>query len=83
MNRLISLISHSLGLASSSESTWSEATDKNGRSVKRLVSRICLGNMGKKGMNNEAPAILNILPNVAPVVIKIYFMEFTKDFLPS
>lgn len=24
-----------------------------------------------------------IFPNVAPVEIKMYFMEFTNDFLPS
>ena len=40
----------------------------------KLVSKICLGNMGKNGNSKEAPATLNIFPNVEPVLMKIYFM---------
>ena len=39
----------------------------SGTSVRRLVNNIWLGSRGKKGRNNDAPAILNMLPKFAQV----------------
>jgi hypothetical protein len=45
------------GRATSSGSTRSVAMVISGRSVSRLVRRICLGNRGRKDRNREAPAM--------------------------
>jgi hypothetical protein len=50
----------------------------SGKSVIRLVSKICLGKRGRKERKREAPAMLNMLPKLALVAIKTYFMVFAK-----
>ena len=80
---LINFKSHFPGLVNCALSTLSDAIVKNGRSLIRLFNNICFGSIGKKGRKKDAAAMLNILPKVAPVDIKIYFIELTKDFLPS
>ncbi len=51
--------------------------------VKRFVNSTCLGSRGRNGRNIETPAMLNMLPKLALVAIKTYFMVFANVFLPS
>jgi len=83
MNRWMNLISQRCGLSTEMESTRSVAMVISGKSVNRLVSKICFGNRGRNGRNKEAPAILNILPKLALVAMKIYFMVLANVFLPA
>ena len=48
------------------------------RSVERFIIRIWLGRSGKKFRNSEAPAILNIFPKLAPVVMNTYLSVLSK-----
>ena len=41
-----------------------------------------MGSIGRKGMNSEAPAMLNILPKLALVVTKTYFSVLAKVVRP-
>jgi hypothetical protein len=52
-------------------------------SVRRLLSRICFGNIGRKGRKNHADFVLNILPKFELVAMKIYFRVFKNILLPS
>ena len=83
INFRISFMSHFRGATSSALCTLSDAMVMKGRSDIELVSRICLGSMGRKGKKRDAAATLSMLPKVAPVVIKIYFIELVKDLRPS
>ena len=47
------------------------------------MSRICVGSIGKNGKNNDAPAMLNILPKFELVPIKRYFMTLPNALRPS
>ena len=64
-------------------STLSEAMVISGKSVSKLVNKICLGNNGKKGKNKEAPAMLNILPKLELVAMNTYFKVLAKVVRPS
>ena len=55
----------------------------SGKSVSRLVSRICFGNNGRNGRNSDAPAMLNMLPKLALVAMKTYFSVFANVVRPS
>jgi hypothetical protein len=55
----------------------------SGKSVNRLVRRICFGSIGRKGRKREAPAILNIFPKLALDAMNTYFNVLAKVLLPS
>lgn len=50
----------------------------SGRSVIRLVKRICLGKRGRNVRKIDAPAILNILPKLALVAMNTYLRVLAK-----
>jgi hypothetical protein len=50
----------------------------SGKSVIKLVRRICENNMGRKGRKRDAPAMLNMFPKLALVAIKTYFNVLAK-----
>ena len=83
MKRRIMRKSQRIGRLTHSASTTSSAIWTSGISVSTFVLRICFGRSGKKGRISEIPAILNILPKFALVVMKIYLSVFAKVFLPS
>lgn len=83
MKLRINLISQCCGRCIASASTRSVAMVISGKSVNKLVSRICLGSNGRKGNNSEAPAILNMLPKLALVAIKTYFCVLANVLRPS
>ena len=64
-------------------STRSLAMVISGRSVRKLINRICLGSIGRKGRNSEAPAMLNMLPKLALVAMNTYFSVLAKVLRPS
>ena len=76
-------ISQRRGFSTISLSTVSVAMVVSGKSVNKLVSRICLGSRGRKGKKSDAPAMLNIFPKLALVAIKTYFMVLAKVLRPS
>ena len=55
----------------------------SGKSVIRLVSNICLGNNGRKGINSDTPAMLNMFPKFALVAIKTYLSVLANVVRPS
>ena len=55
----------------------------SGRSVSRFVRSTCLGRSGRNGRNSEAAAMLNMLPKLALVAMKTYFMVLAKVRRPS
>ncbi len=83
IKRLIKPRSQRCGVWMLMSSTRSVAMAISGKSVSRLVSKICLGSKGKNWRNSEAPAMLNMLPKLALVAIKIYFMVLVKVLRPS
>ncbi len=48
-----------------------------------LLSRICVGSIGRKGRNSDAPAMLNMLPKLELVPIMMYFMMLANVRRPS
>lgn len=54
----------------------------SGRSVRKLINRICLGSMGRKDRNSDAPAMLNIFPKLALVAVKTYLSVLAKVVRP-
>jgi hypothetical protein len=54
----------------------------SGKSVNKLVSRICVGNRGRKGKKRDAPVMLNMFPKLALVAMKTSFMVLAKVFRP-
>ena len=80
MKRTIKPISIRVGLSTIPGSTLSVEIVISGRSVSKFVSRICLGSRGRKCKNSDAPAMLNILPKLALVAIKIYLRVLTVRF---
>ena len=71
------------GRSTISRSTLSPAMAIAGKSVRKLVSRICMGSMGRKGKKSEAPAMLNMLPKLALVVMRTYLSVLAKVVRPS
>ena len=71
------------GCSTISASTLSVAMVISGKSVSRLVSRICLGSSGRNGRNSDAPAMLNMLPKLALVAMNTYFSVLAKVIRPS
>ncbi len=61
MNLRIKLISHYFGLLRNSSSTLSVGIVICDKSYIKLFSRICVGNIGRNGRNNEAPAMRTVL----------------------
>ena len=76
MNRSIVRTSQVTGLAISSSSTWSKGMAISDTSYSRLLRRIWIGNIGRNGRNNAAPAMLNILPKFELDPISTYFDTF-------
>ena len=83
MNRRMKEMSHFRGWIQSSRSMLSVAIAIDGKSVSRLVSNICLGSNGRNGSSKDAPAMLNILPKLALVAIKMYLMVLVNTRRPS
>ncbi len=54
-----------------------------GKSDRKLLSRICFGSSGRKGRKSDAPAMLNMLPKFALVVMKTYLSVLAKVRRPS
>jgi len=80
--RVISFTSYFWGDKSSSGATVSLAIITIGKSDKRLSNRICTGNIGKKGTNNEAVATAKKLPKLEARVALIYFVVLAKTRRP-
>lgn len=83
MKRLIRPMLHLPGLAVCSGSTESEAMASAGKSVMKLVIKICLGSIGRNGSMRDAPATLNIFPNVAPVELAGYRQQLRRQGLDT
>ena len=66
----------------SSGSTLSPAIIIDGMSARKLLSRICFARSGKNGMNNEAAAMLSMLPKFALVVIVRYLSVLANVLRP-
>ena len=71
------------GRSSCSGSTSSVAMVVPGKSVRKLISRIWLASSGRKGSTAAATAMLSMLPKLALVVVKTYFMVLAKVRRPS
>ena len=54
-----------------------------GRSDRKLLSRICLAASGRKGSSGVASAMLTMLPKLALVVMPMYFSVLAKVRRPS
>ncbi len=48
-----------------------------------LLSKICVGSIGRNGRNKEPPAMLNMLPKLELVPIMMYFIMLPKVRRPS
>ena len=53
------------------------------RLYRKLLSRICTGNIGKNGKNADATAILNMLPKLELEPISTYLLMLPKLRRPS
>ena len=71
------------GRATSSGSTRSLAIASDGKSERKLFSRICFGSSGRNGSQIDTAAMLSILPKLALVVMKMYFIVFANVARPS
>ena len=71
------------GCSTISLSTLSVPMVVSGKSVIRLVSKICPGRRGRKDRKRDAPAMLNMFPKFALVAMNTYFRVLAKVFLPS
>ncbi len=74
-------MSQRCGSLTSYLSTVSVVIVISGKSVNKLVSRICAGSRGRKG-KRDASAMLNIFPKLALLAMKTYFRVLAKVFLP-
>src|SRR3972149_430210 len=74
MKSRIRVISQCRGFRMNEGSTLSVGMVTWARSYRKLFSKICLGNMGRKGRNKNAAAMLNILPKFELLPMKRYFM---------
>src|SRR5450631_1666114 len=83
MNLRMATMSQRRGWSTISLSTVSVAMVISGKSVIKLVSRICAGNNGRYGRKSDAPAMLNMLPKLALVAMKTYFSVFANVVRPS
>ena len=83
MKRLMKAMSQRWGCSIQSASTRSPAIVISGRSVSRLVSRICFGSSGRNGSSKEAPAIEIMLPKLALVAMNTYLSVLAKVRRPS
>src|SRR4030065_133639 len=83
INLEISFIFHLLGFLKNSLSTLSVEIVKRGKSLNKLLSRICEGKRGMNFKNKEEDATVIILPKFALIVFKIYLVIFANVLLPS
>ena len=66
-----------------SRSTRSVAIAIDGRSDRKLLSRICFAASGRNGSSGVASAMLTMLPKLALVVILMYFSVLANVRRPS
>src|SRR5713226_5875735 len=78
MKSRIRLIFQRRGLWINVASTLSVGIVTWARSYRKLLSKICVGSIGRNRKNNEAPAMLNILPKFELVPISRYFITITE-----
>ena len=52
-------------------------------SDRKLLSRICEASRGRNGRNSEAPAMLNMLPKLALMVVRMYLSVLANVMRPS
>ena len=83
MKRRTSAMFQRCGVRRCSTSTLSVAMAIEGRSDRKLLSRICLGASGRKGSSGAAIAMLIMLPKFALVVIEMYLSVLANACRPS
>src|SRR6266568_1897439 len=79
MNRRMKPMSQRRGLCTNSSSTLSPAIVISGKSVSKLMSRICFGSSGKNGRNSDAPAMLNMFPKFAHAIHEHFEIALEQD----
>lgn len=83
MKFLMYVISSFLGFWMYSWSTLSVGMVTSEISYSMLLRSICVGSIGTKGKNKDAPAALNMFPKFELIPMRTYFIVFPKVFLPS